>query len=673
MSEKRTEEFLYQLLKDNLFEDKFIFRTPNEHPTLKNIFAKASKTGNGQGIPDRLYFDEKVLIVFECKKSCLDTAQKDLKLYKKRMSGYDEFEVFFVGVIEDAYEIYNLDFVRLNLALNINNFKEMKDVSYTNQQMEKDLHKIHNYIRDYTKISNEDKSFFIACILISLTKNSFIEVIKNYDTKKYIYDILKQNLHDFDIDISVFEFLRNDENNTHFLNIINMVKSIYDKNPDEDLLNHFYSEFVKYSNTDGKSLGIVLTPDHIVKLMVEMLTIKPTDTVLDLCTGTGSFLLEASKRNPEKLIGCEYQTKLYSLMKCNFILRGLSLTKNELVKGDCFDHEFKATKSIINPPYGMRDKKELDFLLKQLESVEEGGLVCAIIPKSKLNSNRQNNKYKQGIMNLGIVKTIINCNPKLFYPTANIACCILLIEKRRFNGTSYLTNIINYEEDGIEIQKHRGMVKSDLFEHRYEELLNAVNNPPQYNLTLDNDWCYIRLENQELTNLELNISYLDLQQLEREFRIKRQYILDNPRILNISNAKAYKVSDIFNVHTCRRITITHQKNNVGEYPYITASKENDGITGYINTWTHDGSCLTIANSGSVGYTKFRNYKFCGTDSIYVLELKNNLTLNNLQDYEIFEVIFTNIGKEYSFSRALRLCRLMEEHIYLKIIDNVIYF
>ncbi len=67
----------------------------------------------------------------------------------------------------------------------------------------------------------------------------------------------------------------------------------------------------------------------------------------------------------------------------------------DVIKGDCFEHEFKATKSAINPPYGMKDKRELDFVLKQLESLPEGGAACAIIPKSKLNSNAQNNKLKK--------------------------------------------------------------------------------------------------------------------------------------------------------------------------------------------------------------------------------------------------------------------------------------
>jgi hypothetical protein len=45
----------------------------------------------------------------------------------------------------------------------------------------KKVHKIYDYIRSYTKISDEDKPFFIAIILISLKKESFLI---NFQKKK---------------------------------------------------------------------------------------------------------------------------------------------------------------------------------------------------------------------------------------------------------------------------------------------------------------------------------------------------------------------------------------------------------------------------------------------------------------------------------------------------------
>jgi type I restriction enzyme M protein len=39
--------------------------------------------------------------------------------------------------------------------------------------------------------------------------------------------------------------------------------------------------------------NIILTPDHIKNLMVELSRLNIDDVVLDTCTGTGGFLMEA--------------------------------------------------------------------------------------------------------------------------------------------------------------------------------------------------------------------------------------------------------------------------------------------------------------------------------------------------------------------------------------------
>ena len=64
-----------------------------------------------------------------------------------------------------------------NLPLNLNTFNIKKNIIYTQKDMDKAIHNIHNYIRDYTKISNEDKSFFIACILVTLKKDNFMTLL----------------------------------------------------------------------------------------------------------------------------------------------------------------------------------------------------------------------------------------------------------------------------------------------------------------------------------------------------------------------------------------------------------------------------------------------------------------------------------------------------------------
>ena len=67
--------------------------------------------------------------------------------------------------------------------------------------MNKEIHKIHNYIRDYTKISNDDKAFFIGCTRVRL----IIEKKKLEETD-YFFAYIKNrlNLHLIILEINYF-------------------------------------------------------------------------------------------------------------------------------------------------------------------------------------------------------------------------------------------------------------------------------------------------------------------------------------------------------------------------------------------------------------------------------------------------------------------------------------
>ena len=95
-----------------------------------------------------------------------------------------------------------------------------------------------------------------------------------------------------------------------------------------DILNLFYNEFLKYSFDDEGKVGVVLTPDDIVELMVKELNIKDNEILMDCCTGTGSFLLKAHRLYKNlKLVGCENEYIRYSLVKINFILNNIDYSE----------------------------------------------------------------------------------------------------------------------------------------------------------------------------------------------------------------------------------------------------------------------------------------------------------------------------------------------------------
>ena len=150
-------------------------------------------------------------------KKCIQNAVRDLEHYQKKMKYCEEYFRFFVAFISSTeYIIFDNKFSEVPMCLNKKTFNIEESASKIEKNnivllMKKQIHEIHNYIRDNTKISGEDKSFFVSIILISIQKESFVKQIENYKSKRYIYDLMIENIKEFGIDASVFEFLRNDK------------------------------------------------------------------------------------------------------------------------------------------------------------------------------------------------------------------------------------------------------------------------------------------------------------------------------------------------------------------------------------------------------------------------------------------------------------------------------
>ena len=681
------------------FDEQYLFYTPFQNDILKDIFKNCSKSGNGIGIPDRIYFDKTTLIIFECKSNNLIKAEKDIfhyingiKMNSIKNGIKNIYGVAFVN--KTTYKIFkfvNNDFEVLDNLIELKTFNLQKMELDINILIKK-IHKIHNYIRDNTKISNEDKGFFMAIILISLNKKSFRNFIKNYNKKEFIYDYLKENPLEFDIDPSVFEFLKKDyTSNKHFYNLIKMVLDIYSLNPNLDLLNLFYNEFIKYSNTDSKSLGIVLTPDYIVELMVYLLNINENDVILDLCSGTGSFLLESLKYNPKKIIACEIQKKLFTLLKCNLILRNIKREKYELKFNDCFNEDFKATKSIINPPFGMKDKKELDFVIKQIKSVKNG-LVCAIFPISCVSNNKKNINLKKKIMEMSTIKTIINLNNKIFYPNASVECCIILLDTSKPHNEKDKVLFIDYKNDETQIITHKGKIKSSNFRKTLNNIKNIIskkqnkdemNNLYRYtNIELNDEWNFIfyKPNNFKINKHELKLYNLEYNYMQEKYILMKNENMNNES-LNESNLIKYKIKDMFNItKPTNPVSSFFALKNVenGYIPFVSAVKNNNGINCFIKNLgseykLNEGYCLSLvcAGDGGSGYCFFRNVPFYASSSILILNFKNEFEEYKYNIYInlYFAKLLSNLKYKYSFGRHITIKLLEEETFEIPMLED----
>ena len=83
-----------------------------------------------------------------------------------------------------------------------------------------------------------------------------------------------------------------------FKNIVMKMKL----HPKIDIMGTFYTVFLKYASGDTKDKGIVLTPKHITELFCDIAEhylgkkLNEETKVLDICTGTGAFLISALAR-----------------------------------------------------------------------------------------------------------------------------------------------------------------------------------------------------------------------------------------------------------------------------------------------------------------------------------------------------------------------------------------
>ena len=642
-------------------------------------------------IPDGWFeFDNKLLII-ENKKDLKDKRKglEQLLNYYLIASKTEEFKkykqcflILGCGTSKDfKYWIYSMD--NNNIKETKYKLKDLKTKDYKPSFDLKEIHEFNQYLYNCgINLPKNQKTLFVAAILLCLKINpKFLISYDDSDKGFIIADKIIDTIKDYYKDITFaksFEFIKYNLHNKELYDLINIV-SFDVKKYGIDILKQFYNEFMIYDKNNDSACGIVLTPHDIVELMVKSLNIKKGESVADFCTGTGSFLVEASKYT-DNLIGCENGEERYALAKCNFILKDLSI--EHLYFNNCFNQQFESYDHIIlNPPfscnssdngeiediYGWRKlKSEQKFVIYQLQYLKDGGIGCCIIPRNNFNnSTSKSNNFKKILLdNCQIIK-IINCNSKVFAPAANVECTICVFKKCKSSNfetdskREFLqTEIIDYSDDGYTVKKNIRLKTSEP-------------NPKSYKtvLILNEDWNYVQPLDVPKNIKQLIANY----NIDYNTIINKQKILNNDynisyieyiKIGEVREWKQIKIGDYFDIVKNYK-TFQIQNSEDGEYPLITRSALNNGITKYINDYSLDGEYLTIAPSGSSGSTFYHNGKFAVDKMLKVLKLKENKDL----DIKLFALMANYyLTKKYTYNNGLTIEKIKNEVISYPIIE-----
>jgi 16S rRNA G966 N2-methylase RsmD len=422
---------------------------------------------------------------------------------------------------------------------------------------------LHELIWTKAKISEEDKPLLVSGTLIALMNTTFIktfDMLPAEDLQEAWLGAIKKELDKADIPqakkdtmlqpystTAVHPNLGKPDSKTAkeypdgvFKEIITRICdnvwpyiNVYH---DFDVVGQFYGEFLKYTAGDKKALGIVLTPRHVAELFSLIANVGPESKVLDICAGTGGFLISAMQHMLKKavtvderidikknrLIGIENNPKMFALAASNMILRGDG--KANLHQASCFDDaiikaikKMKPNVGMLNPPYAQSksdaELHELYFVKQLLECLEPGAIGISIVPMSSAISS---NPVREELMKHHTLDAVMSMPAELFYPVGTVTCIMVWIAGKPHAKSGRKTWLGYWRDDGFVKTKHKGRIDQngtwedirdrwvDMYRNREVHAGESV----MQTVTAADEWCaeaYMETDYSKLTQADFEL------------------------------------------------------------------------------------------------------------------------------------------------------------------------
>jgi type I restriction-modification system DNA methylase subunit len=491
--------------------------------------ADFTKGGKGKAKPEYIITfkeDNNTVLVIECKRSVKQHISErqdkprgfavDGVLYYAKFlkTEYNVVAIAVSGTKKDEFKVSTyywqkgfekyIEFHQLNILLEpINYIKYIKGENISRHFSIEDIRrtaiKMSNELR-VAKVTAASKPIFIAGILIALQDKAFSAEYKHLTSVESLIDGLKSAitrvsnatsvepdrldsvLNTFKDVSSLHHFKTTPMGNTNSLRWyieeldIKIKPMMSDSDSSIDALGEFYQEFIKFSNgDDGKALGIVLTPQHLTDFMCEVSGLNKNSRVIDICAGSGGFLVTAMSKmmkdaNPQEIkeirqngiFGIEADPSIYTLCVANMIVRRDG--KRNIFYGSCFDEKILdklRTQNIdiglINPPYSQKDHNELQFVEKLLSVLTNRGVAVAVVPIScALGTTCK--EERERLFKKHTLEAVFSMPTELFTPSASVVTCVMVWTANIPHPPDKQTFFGYYRDDGFVKRKDLGRV-----------------------------------------------------------------------------------------------------------------------------------------------------------------------------------------------------------------------
>jgi type I restriction enzyme M protein len=397
---------------------------------------------------------------------------------------------------------------------------------------------LHDFMRDDVKASENEKPLFVSGSLIALRNPVFAKTFGDYTAKELPDEwlrVIKLELKKAEMPNSKKETIALPYSNIASHPEIAKRHKKYPKGVlhelirrlnekvwpfisvyhDFDVVGQFYGEFLKYTGGNKKALGIVLTPRHVTELCALLANVNKDSKVLDICAGTGGFLISAMHQmfksavtekdkeriKKESLVGVEQQPNMFALAASNMMLRGDG--KANLHQSSCFDEKvtdaIKAHRcdvGLLNPPYSQGDEglHELYFVGHMMDCLRKGGTGIAVVP---INCAISPHKARGELLKNHTLEAVMSL-PDLLFTPVGVTTCLMIFTAKVPHATSNKKTWFGYwRDDGFVKTKHLGRVdlygKWPVIRDRWVETFRNREVVPGESVvcrvTAEDEWC----------------------------------------------------------------------------------------------------------------------------------------------------------------------------------------
>lgn len=671
-----------ETVTENIFRSHYGVNEFIEKSAIPSHYGFLSKNGTDkEGYPD--FFkdveEQGYAIVVEAKAVKHSEAESDIQFYMANnkinkdligiaISGQDASQVkvsyFYKLKSTDQILPFKIKDSLISLESLHEKFLKHKNGEFISEdELVSVLKELNEIFHAENKIRDTDRSLFFSGLMIALTNNNFrsiyqnitapskdelasvkVAVLEAHHLNKAIIDAITKQLESKINNLSKefswadkFSFIKTiDYSLEDYKNIIRKIEqkiyTPYILDEKQDILGKAYKIFLSRAGS-AENKNIILTPDHIKGLMVKLARLNINDVVLDTCTGSGGFLMDAMEKlinmandndeiieriKEKQLIGFEVDSVLFALACSNMFLHGDGKTnllyRSSLLQDsgenivnstdkDLLDYirKLKPTKCIINPPY--ENKNPILFTKQALEYLEPNGKLIIIMPTPTLTKNQKNNGITHDILKMAKLDFVIKMPMNIFSEQKRTVNTSIFGFTKTPHDVDDEVLFYHLKEDGLVSVQHKGRVdKFNKWNDIESQIIHAINNSKE------------------------------IDGVSEKRKIYKEGVLIASGVQNTKNShhSLVKISDLFHIETG---SLASDNSEDGEYDFITASSEWKKHSDF----THDCEAIVYAvkAAGSLGRTHYVNGKFIASNLCLILTPKSSEYPVNLEFYNAY--------------------------------------